>query len=177
MTPRQAAIRLSRAQFAAVVRAGEKWVENTARALGRQLAYTPSEAEWMGLVRLLTRDLGLPVNRAADLANEALRYPPNTRALSLAISPDSPAAIVLDLARFHSTFAASLSAEIHHGGPRRRGRPSTRKRARGQDAVAAAEAHGVDVSLLREALDRSPADRLARLDSNSQFLSGLRRVR
>jgi hypothetical protein len=43
--------------------------------------------------------------------------------------------------------------------------------------VAAAEAHGVDVSLLRESLEQSPADRLARLDANSRFLTGLRRVR
>jgi hypothetical protein len=176
MPPRQAPVRLSRAQFAAIVQADEKWVENSARALGRRLAYTPPEARWMRLVRLLTRDLGFPVARAAELADEALRQPPDTRSLSLASAPDSPAALVLDLARFHSAFAATLSAEIHHGGPRRRGRPPARKRARGYDAVAAAEAHGVDVSLLRAALDESPADRLARLDSSSRFLSGLRRA-
>lgn len=176
MSSRQLPIRLSRAQFATVVQADEKWVENTARTLGHRLAYRPQEAQWMRLVRLLTRDLGLSVTHAAELANEALRQPPDTRAVSLVGSSDSPAALVLDLARFHSAFAAALSAEIHHGGPRRRGRPA-RKRARAYDAVAAAEAHGVDISLLRQALDRTPADRLARLDSNSQFLSGLRRVR
>ena len=177
MIPLRATGNLSRAQFAAVVQADEKWVENTARALGRQLAYSPHEARWIGLVRLLTRDFGVPATRAADLADEALQHPPDTRALSLAATPDSPAALVLDLARYHSAFAAALSAEIHHGGPRRRGRPSARKRARGYDAVAAAQAHGVDVSLLRQALERSPADRLALLDSSSRFLGGLRRAR
>jgi hypothetical protein len=177
MSPHRAEGPLSRAQFAAVVQADEKWVENTARALGRQLAYSPGEARWMGLVRLLTRDLGVPATRAAELADEALEHPPDTRALRLAASPDSPAVLVLDLARYHSTFAAALSAELHHGGPRRRGRPPVRKRARAYDAVAAAEAHGVDVSLLRQALDLSPAERLARLDLNAQFLGGLRRVR
>ena len=177
MATQQRTIHLSRAQFAAVVQADEKWVENTARALGRRLAYTPAEARWMALMRLLTRDLGLSVARAAELAEEALRQAPDTRALTLKASPDSPAAVTLDLARFHSAFAAALSAEIHHGGPRRRGRPPARKRAREYNAVAAAEAHGVDVSMLRQALGRSPADRLARLDSSSQFLGGLRRLR
>jgi hypothetical protein len=168
---------LSRSQFAAVVQADEKWVENTARALGLSLSYTPREARWMGLVRLLTRDFQLPAARAGELADEALRHPPNTPALSLAAVPDSPATLVIDLARYHSTFSAALSAALHHGGPRRRGRPLPRKRARGHDPVAAAEAHGVDVSLLRESLEQSPADRLARLDANSRFLTGLRRVR
>ena len=168
---------LSRAQFAAVVQADEKWVENTARTLCHQLAYSPLEARWMGPVRLLTRDVGIPAVRAAELANEALQHSPETRALSLVASSDSPVAVVLDLARYHSTFAAALSTATHHGGPRRRGRPSVRKRARRYDAVAAAQAHGVDVSLLRQALDRSPAERLARLDANSQFLRGLRRAR
>ena len=167
-------MKLTRSQFATAVQADEKWVENTARTLGRRLTYTPDEARRMGLVRLLTRELGIPVARAAELTETALRQPRETRAMSLAVSPETAATLVVDLARYHSTFAAALSAAIHHGGPRRRGRHSPRKRTRGREAVAAAEAHGVDVSLLREALERSPADRLARLDANSEFLRELR---
>ena len=170
-------LNLSRSQFAAALRADEKWVENTARTLGLRLTYTPSEALRMGLVRLLARDYGIPAARGAELADEALRHPPDTRALSLAAAPDSEVALVIDLARYHSTFAAALSGALHHGGPRRRGRQSSRKRGRGRDAVAAAEAYGVDVSLLREALERPPADRLARLDANSAFLRAIRPVR
>ena len=151
-----------------------EWFENTARTLGLRLTYTADEARRMGLVRLLTRKLGIPVARAAELTETALRQPRETRAMSLAVSPDSAARLVVDLARYHSTFVAALSAAIHRGGPRRRGRQSPRKRTRGREAVAAAEAHGVDVSLLREALERSPADRLARLDANSEFLRELR---
>ena len=131
----------------------------------------------MGIVRLLTRDFGVPAARAAELVDDVLRHPPETRALSLTTIPDSPATLVIDLARYHSTFSAALSAALHHGGPRRRGRPLSRKRARGRDPVAAARAYGVDVSLLRESLARSPAERLARLDANSAFLIGLRRAR
>ena len=165
---------LTRAQFAAVVRADEKWVENTSRALGRRLQYTPGDARWMGVVRLLARDFGIPVNRAADLAEEALRHPRESRVVSLTAVDDGAATLVIDLARYHSTFAAALSAAISHGGARQRGRPSTRRRRR--DPVGAAESFGVDLSLLREAIERSPAERLARLDANASFLSALRPV-
>jgi hypothetical protein len=167
---------LTRSQFAAAVRADEKWVENIARALGRRLAYTPAEARWLGMVRLLARDLGVPVALAAELADDALRQPPETRALRLATSDDGAASLVIDLARYHSTFAAALSAALNHGGPRRRGRPAPSRGARGRGAIARARVYGVDVSLLREALARSPAERLARLDANAAFLSALRPV-
>jgi hypothetical protein len=160
-----------------VVQADEKWVENTARVLGRQLSYTPTEARWMGVVRLLARDYGLPIARAAELAEAALRRPLDERTISLAASPDSPVTLLIDLARYYSRYTAALSAALHHGGPRRRGRPRPRRRARESDPVAAAEAHGVDVSLLRESLELAPADRLARLDANATFLRELRRAR
>jgi hypothetical protein len=41
--------------------------------------------------------------------------------------------------------------------------------------VGAAQTHGVDVSLLREVLQQSPAERLARLDANASFLHALRK--
>ncbi|MDF2772995.1 MAG: hypothetical protein K0S86_2490 [Geminicoccaceae bacterium] len=165
---------LSRSQFAAVVGTDEKWVENAARALGRRLEYTPAEARWMGMIRLLARDLGIPVARAGELADDALRQPPETRALTLATSQDGAAALVVDLARYHSTFAAALSAAMNHGGPRRRGRRPPSRPARVRESVARAQTYGVDVSLLREALARSPAERLARLDANAAFLNALR---
>ena len=167
---------LTRAQFAAAVRADEKWVENTARTLGRRLEYTPAEARWLGMVRLVTRDLAIPITRAAELADDALRQPPETRALPLAVSDEGAASLMIDLARYHSTFAAALSAALNHGGPRRRGRRAPAKSSRVRESVAGARAYGVDVSLLREALARSPAERLARLDANAAFLSALRPV-
>lgn len=167
---------LTRSQFAVTVRADEKWVENTARTLGRRLEYTRAEARWLGLVRLLARDLGIPLARASELADEALRQPPETRALPLAASDDGAASLVVDLARYHSTFAAALSAALNHGGPRRRGRPRPSRPPRGRESVDRARAYGVDVSLLREALGRSPAERLARLDANAAFLGALRPV-
>src|SRR5687767_39312 len=126
------------------------------------------------MVRLLARELGIPVTRAAELAIGALRHPAETRAVPVATSDGGTAALVVDLARFHSTFASALSAALNHGGPRRRGRPALAKQSSRRRSVAAAQAYGVDVSLLREALGRSPAERLARLDANASFLSALR---
>lgn len=165
---------LTRSQFAAAALADEKWVENTARLLGQRLTYTSDEARRMGLVRLLTRELGVPVARAAEVAAVALDSAPGSRALAIPAGPDSAATVVIDLARFYSTFAAALSAALNHGGPRRRGRSPKRKRMQVREAMTAAESYGVDVSLLRESLERTPAERLARLDANAAFLNALR---
>ncbi len=165
---------LTRSQFASVARADEKWVENAAAALGRRLRYTPDEARWMGIVRLLAHEFAIPVARAAELADVAVRAPSETRSFTLAVSADGVISAVIDLARYHSTFVAALSAALHHGGPRRRGRPPARRTTRASNAVARAKAHGVDISLLRSALEQPPAVRLARLDASSSFLEALR---
>lgn len=166
---------MTRAQFAESVNAGEKWVENTAALLKRpRMAYTPEEACWFGLVRLLTRDLAVPIARAALLADRALRESPAARAVHLAASEDGVAILVLDLARYYSSFTVRLSAALHHAGPARRGRPESSARHQERDPTARAEAYGVDLTLLREGLRLAPAERLVRLDANLAFLRSLR---
>lgn len=168
---------MTRSQFSYVVGADEKWVENSARVLGRRLEYTAPEARWLGLVRLLTRDFGIPLVRAGQLAGDALRHPADTEALVLAASADGVATLVLDLARYHSRLAAALAFALHHGGPRRPGRPPLpHPRSARADPIQAAVRHGVDLGLLRESLRREPAQRLARLDANRAFLRSLRPV-
>ncbi len=166
---------LTRSQFAEAVRADEKWVENTARVLGRQLTYTPQEARYFGIVRLLSSQFGMPVARSAQLAADALRQPPDIRSLVLDASTDGSVTLVLDLSRYHSGFVVALATALHRGGPRRAGRPvSVREQGRKYDPIGAAERHGVDISLLRQSLRQSPAERLARLDANAAFLRSLR---
>jgi hypothetical protein len=166
---------LTRSQFAEVVRADEKWVENTARVLGRQLAYTPQEARYFGIIRLLAKQFGIPVARSAQLAAAAMQQPPDTRAVVLDGSDDGSAALVLDLSRYHSGLAAALATALHRGGPRRSGRPVTvHEQGSKYDPIGAAERYGVDISLLRQSLRQSPAERLARLDTNAAFLRSLR---
>ena len=165
---------LTRAQFAQAARAGEKWIENTARTTGRSLSYSPAEARWFGIVRVLTRDFGVSLRRASELADVALRSPPTARAVVLAESSDGTAALTIDLAREHSSASAALSAALQHGGPRRRGRRKVARRTTARKAIAEAEHYGVDLTLLHSALERSPADRLARLDANAAFVRAVR---
>ena len=142
---------LTRSQFAEVVRADEKWVENTARVLERQLAYTPHEARYFGIVRLLANQFGIPIARSAQLADDAVRQPPDLRAYVMDGSADGSVALVLDLARYHSGFAAALATAVHRGGPRRAGRPvNVGEYAKKYDPIGAAERYGVDISLLRQ---------------------------
>lgn len=161
-------------QFALAVRADSKWVQNTARLLGKRFRYTIAEARWLALVRILNRDFSIPLDDAGRLATSALRFPPDTRELRLLESGDGSAAIVLDLARFHSSFAASLSAALMLGTPRRRGRRA--QRADG-DAIASARKLGVDIDLVRASLALTPDERLARLDSDARFIAALRTAR
>lgn len=168
---------LTRSQFADVVRADEKWVEDTARVLGRQLAYSLREAREFGFIRLLASQFRFPVARAAQLAVDALREPVDCAAYTVDESADGCAALVLDLSRYHSSLAAALATALHRGGPRRAGRPVTvRKKGRAYDPVLAAERHGVDIGLLRQSLKQTPGERLARLDENMAFLRSLRPV-
>lgn len=166
---------MTRAQFAAAVRADEKWVENASLLLKRRFAYTASEARWLSLVRVFVYDLGLTLSRSADIANEALKLHPADRN-AVITEKDGTAGIAIDLARFHSTYAASLSQALDIGGPRRRGR--TRARAKGKSAaLKRAAEYGVDLDLLREGLRLTPAERLEQLDENAAFLGAIRRVR
>ena len=158
-------------QFALAVRADSKWVQNAARILGTRFRYTIAEVRWLGLVRILNWEFSIPLVEAGRLATVALRLPPETRELRLLESDDGSAAIVLDLARYHSSFAAALSAALTLGAPRRRGR-----RAGGSDgdAIERARKFGVDLGLLRSSLALTPTERLARLDSNARFVAALR---
>lgn len=164
---------MTRSQFARAVLAEEKWVENAARLLGRQLEYTAVEARWLGLVRLLGQEVGVTLSRAAELADEALRHAPDTEFVALGREEGHSAGVFIDLARFHSTYAASLSSAMEFGGARRRGRPRPRFK-RTDRALARSARYGVDIDLLREGLRVSPRERLERLDENAAFVKALR---
>ena len=158
------------------VRAEEKWVENTARLLGRSLSYTMEEAVWLGFVRVFSQEVGLTLSRAAKLADEALGREPDEGRVQLGQNEQSNASISIDLARHYSAHAASLSAALDMGGAKRRGRPRARAKRKTAALERAAE-YGVDLDLLREGLRLTPGERLERLDQNAQFLDAIHPVR
>ena len=157
-------------QFAAAVSADPTWVLNATRLLGRRLRRTPAEARWLRLVRLLHHDVGLSLAAASRAATRA--FAATGPSAIAAVSPDGSAAVLVDRARFDSSFIAALGAARSVAGPRRRGRWRTP----GRDALAAAGAYGVDLGLLRASLALSPAERLERLDENATFLGAVRPV-
>jgi hypothetical protein len=155
-------------QFAAAVNADPKWVLNATRLLRRPLRRTAADAHWLRLVRLLHHDVGLSLARASRAATRAFRATgPSAIA---AESPDGSAAVLVDRARFESSFVAALGTALTVAGPRRRGRSRKPRR----DALAAARAYAVDLGLLRASLALSPADRLQRLEENATFLGAVR---
>lgn len=159
-------------QTAVAAAADLKWLTNSAGLLRRALRHTPDQAKWWGLVRLLVGELGLSLKAAADAATAALRASDSKPSLRAKADPSGSAALVVDLARYHSIFLANLSRALVHETPRRRGR--VRQTAR-KDAVRAARDYGIDISLLRSALHRTPAERLALLEANVAFVRAARR--
>ncbi|HUQ20095.1 MAG TPA: hypothetical protein VM099_10830 [Gemmatimonadaceae bacterium] len=167
---------MTRAQFAMAIRADEKWVENSARLLGKRLRYTADEARSVALIRVLSQEVGITLFRAAQLADEILKQSAVMKKTALVVggAQTSSAAVSIDMARFYSTYAAALSAALDIGGPRRRGRRSGTRGRKG--AVERAVRYGVDMDLLREGLRLSPLERLERLDENAAFLNAIRRT-
>lgn len=159
-------------QFALAVGASKRWVLNALAVLGRRPPYTVQLARRLSLARLMKQAFGVPLRRAFDLAGPATASA-DPAARWRREPSDGCLALEIDLARFHSDFAARLSLALSHYAARRRGRPAKRR----GSAVGRAEAYGIDVSLLRSNLRKTPAERLQRLDEDLAFLKSLRLVR
>ncbi|HEX6628018.1 MAG TPA: hypothetical protein VF105_08695 [Gemmatimonadaceae bacterium] len=158
-------------QTAVAAAADLKWLTNSASLLRRRLRYSAEAARWWGLVHVLVDELGLTLKAAADAATTALR--PRAFAAAPARTDNAGAArIEVDLQRYDSIFLANLSRALIQETPRRRGRLSKIER----DAIAAARRYGIDTGLLQTALERTPAERLALLETNVEFVRAARRV-
>ncbi len=159
-------------QIAAVVDATPRWVQNASAILRLRGPYDDERAKRLGLARLLAEATGMPLMRAWPAAGDALAVWPRAREWVQG-TPDGSVRVVIDLERYLSAFAARLavartSYEERTRGPRRR---------RPRNAMAAARAHGVDVTLFDESLKLTPAERLRRLDQMSEFFGGARVAR
>jgi len=158
------------AQFAIAVGAGTKWVQNAAAALGRPIAYTEEEARRLGLARVIQGVAGMPLQRAWDLAGEALASPAQREMIVEAT--DGSVRLTVDVARYLSSFAARL-AVAHREQPRRRGRPARST----SDPIEAAREYGIDISLLKSNLLRTPEERLRNAGANAELVRRLREAR
>ena len=163
MTARQAAVAAA---------ADLKWMVNSAALLRRPLRYSPKEARWWGLVRLLTEALGLQLKDAAAAATQSLRTKVAGSVITAGADPSHSASLLVDLARYESIFLANLSRAMGHETPKRKGRPPTPGATR--SAATAAREYGIDLGLVRSALERTPAERLELLEANSAFVQAMR---
>jgi hypothetical protein len=164
MTGRQTAIAAS---------ANLKWIVNSAALLGRRVRYDRQQARWWGLVWLLTEQLGLSLRAAAAVSTVALRGGSSSTQVTAGSDPSGSASLIVDLARYESIFLANLSRALVHETARRRGRPA--RRGIKSDALATAQHYGVDLDLIRSAIRRTPAERLALLEENAAFVRDMRR--
>ena len=160
-------------QTAVAAAANLKWMVNSAALLGRRVRYNRQQAKWWGLVWLLTRQLGLSLRAAAAVSTVALRGGKSATLVTAGADSSGSASIIVDLARYDSIFLANLSRALVHETPRRRGRPP--RQGIKSDALATAQHYGIDLGLIRSAIARTPAERLALLEKNAAFLRDMRR--
>lgn len=160
---------MTRDQFAAAASADRKWIENSAAILGLSLAYTSAESRRMALVHIFNQAVGVGLHRALYFADQALQENPNRGTVVLGSGDGGISGVAIDLPRFYSIHAASLSAALELGGARRRGRRVTST----GSAIERAARYGVDIDLLREGQRMSPAARLSQLDENAEFIASL----
>ena len=160
------------AQVAVSAAADIKWLLNSSALLRRRILYTAADSRWWGLVRLLTDSLGLPLAGAARAATASLTGEAGA-VVRFDSDPSHSASLHVDLARYGSVFLGNLSRALTHETPKRRGRPAGRTAG---GPLAAARRYGIDLSLLKAALERTPAERLAMLEANAAFIRGMRKA-
>ncbi len=156
-------------QYATAVGASRRWVQNAHAVLGLPAAYTPEGARRLAFARTVKEACGMPLVDAYPLAAGALAGWPAHREW-VHRGPTGAVVVTVDLERFLSDCNVRLSLARSWYAERRRGRPpKTRRR-----GVAWAKWYGVDVTLLKEALERTPAQRLRALDANLEFIQSVR---
>lgn len=159
-------------QLAIAAGADLKWLTNSAALLRRRLRPNEREARWWGLVKVFVEEIGLSLKAAAAAASNALLPSASTPPVSALANASGSAAVVVDVPRYLSVFLGNLSRALVHEVPRRRGRRPVKR----AGSIAAAQRYGVDIGLLRTALERTPAQRLALLERNAAFLRDMRRA-
>jgi len=160
-------------QTAVAAGAELKWMVNSAALLGRRVRYNREQGKWWGLVWLLNEQLGLSLKSAAAISTVALRGDSSSTQVIAGADPSGSASLIVDLARYESIFLANLSRALVHETPRRRGRPP---RLGLKSGLTTARHYGVDLGLIRSAIGRTPAERLALLEKNAAFVRDMRRT-
>ncbi len=160
-------------EFAGLVGTNQKWILNAKASLGFHGPYTLALAIRLAMARTIGDALDIPLTRALSMADAVLRrWRGENGLIDVPLFDDAFVTVAIDIARLHSTINIRRSTFATTLEPRVAGRPRTASR----DAIAAAEAWGIDISLLRHNVQRSAESRLRQLDGMMRFSLGVRRV-
>lgn len=159
------------AEFAYLLDADPKWVQNAAAALRGRLRYTLPSAQRLAVARALAETAGMPLPRAYAIAGEVLQRFAGSKEPIQVSEGANPVAVTVDVYRILAAVSVGLSRLRTMYAPRRRGRPATVRR----EPVGVAEEYGIDLTLLAANLRRTPAERLRQLDAMAQFRRRVRR--
>lgn len=160
------------AEFALLVGTDPKWVLNASVVLRIPARYSLAAARRLTVARSLRDAAGMPLPRAYGMAGEALRRYAGEGAL-VTLTPDaSTVELRVDVHRLLCEFNVRHSQlKTMHARRRPGPRASTRR-----DPLRAASDYGIDLSLLRANLRRTPAERLRQLDGMAAFARHVRRA-
>jgi hypothetical protein len=161
---------LSSSELAYLVDVDPKWIHNAALRLKRPIRHSVKEAIRLTLARQLHEGIGITLPHAMELANEAIHA--NIDQPFVVMSPDGTAWLSIDTGRFLLRFNARLAWMRTHTPLPERGRKPMQRH---EDAIAAARAYGIDISLLEANLRRTRGERLTELNDNMEFLHHVRR--
>ena len=160
------------AELAMLAGAEPKWVLNAAASLRVPVRYTLAFAQRLAIARELHMATGMPMPRAWELAGRALQHRPvQGKPFGVADTRDGLVSVEVDVWRILAAVNVRCAQLATMGAGRQRG-PRPKRR----DPVRAAERHGLDPSLLRANLARTPAERLRQLDAMVAFRRRVRRV-
>ena len=159
------------AEFALLVDATPKWVLNTRAVLGSSVRYSVAIAERLALVRLLNRDLSIPLPRAWELAGAALTHTSGPSGMFELVAGDGTVTLAIAVHRIRAAIATRRS-QLATMPPRLQ---AGRKPKRPPNSLMAARRYGLDLSLLRANVARRPDERLRQLDAMASFRSRVRR--
>ena len=159
-------------EFALLVGAEPKWVLNAAAVVPAAGRYTEAAAERLALAKALQAGPGIPLPRAFALAGAALAtYRGGHSPVTVGLDATGSVGITVDVRRLRAAMNARLALLRTTYAPRQRGRRAGRR-----NPVAAAAEFGLDLSLLRANLRRTPEQLLRQLDGMAAFARGVRRV-
>lgn len=160
---------MTSAQFALAVGADQMWIRNARRALGRPKRNDASEARWFGLVHDLHGSVGVALDHAARIADEAIVAPTHQGSIECEADPGMSIKVTLDLTRTRTLYELRLARALHLPVIDHRGRPATSYR----PVVAELERRarrGSDPIRLGLSARRPAAERLAALGSMAELL-------